>query len=282
MRSEFVIAVFLCLPGAAPAQAPPWGPQSWSETVRRAKNLAPEQPATVWEQQIDGVLAADLIEYLSPDRILVGLVRTTRLGEPRYDNIMMVNAADGAVLWEAERDQYAQASYSIVGTAPLLVLLAASDIGMSLTALDTATGKRAWQYRAKPPFRLARPSLDRTLVLGKQGSGRRLEAIDALTGRVVWRQDFDSKAIGDSVSATLLVSGDTALIVGSSVTEIDVRDGTVLRTLPLGAPASAASSAALVAGSVVTWNGTRIEVLDRASGTSRWSQNDSLPAQQIG
>jgi outer membrane protein assembly factor BamB len=274
------LALTAILAGAASAQVP-WGPQSWGETVRRAKNLAPEQPATVWEQQVDGVLAADLIEYLSEGRILVGLVRTTRLGEPRYDNIMMVNAADGAVLWEAERDQYAQASYSIAGTAPLLVLLAASDIGMSLTAFDTATGKRVWQYRAKPPFRLARPSLDRTLVLGKQGSGRRLEAIDALTGRVVWRQDFDSKAIGDSVSATLLVSGDTALVVGSSVTEISVRDGTVLRTLPLSTPATAASSAALAGGSVVTWSGTRIELIDRASGASRWSQTDSLPAQLV-
>jgi outer membrane protein assembly factor BamB len=277
--SAVVITAILPLPARAQA----WGPQSWGETVRRAKNLAPEQPQTTWEQQIDGVLAADLIEFLSADRVLVGLVRTTRLGEPRYADIALVNAADGSILWQTERDQIGSGNYSLLGTTPLFLLLGANDRGGNLSALDPATGKSVWQYRAPTPFGLVRPTPDRILVLSKQGGGRRLEALDAATGRSLWRQDFDKQAIPDSSQATLLVSGDTAIVVAAQVTEIDAKTGATLRTIPRAAPSSDNYSAQLAPDgrALLVWNGPSIELIDRTTAKSRWTANDPLPAQLV-
>jgi outer membrane protein assembly factor BamB len=267
-------------PPSLTAQA--WGPQSWDETVRRAKNLAREQPQSQWEQQIDGVLAADLIEFISPTRVLVGLVRTTRLGEPRYADIALVNAQDGAILWQTERDQIGQGNYSLLGSSPLFLLLGANDLGASLSALDTASGKPVWHYRAASPFSLARPTPDQILVLAKHGSGRRLEALDAATGRSLWEQDFDSKAVSDSAAAALFVSGDTAIVVAAQITEIDAKTGAILRRIARNAPADDQRSHLTADGrSLLTWNGGSVELIDRASGTSRWTASDPLPAQLV-
>ena len=274
--------VLLCSLLRAPCSlnAQAWGPQSWGETVRRAKNLAPEQPQSQWEQQIDGVLAADLIEFISPTRVLVGLVRTTRLGEPRYADVALVNAEGGSILWQTERDQIGQGNYSLLGSSPLFLLLGSNDVGANISALDTATGKTVWHYRAANPFRLVRPTPDRILVLAKQGSGRRLEALDAATGRSLWHQDLDKKAIPDSADAALFVSGDTAIIVAGQITEIDAKSGATLRTIARAAP-SDESSAQLGGNVVLVSSGASVELIDRSTGKSRWTATDPLPAQLV-
>ncbi|MFN2571136.1 MAG: PQQ-binding-like beta-propeller repeat protein [Gemmatimonadales bacterium] len=257
-----------------------WGPQSWGETVRRAKNIAPEQPPSTWEAQIDGALAADLIEFVSPTRVLVGLVRTTRLGEPRYADIALVNATDGSIIWQTERDQIGQGNYSLLGSTPLFLLLGANDFGANLSALDSATGKSVWHYRAAAPFRIVRPTPDRILVFAKQGGGRRLEALDAMTGRSLWHQDFDKKAIPDSADASLFVSGDTAVVVAAQITEIDAKSGATLRTIARAAP-SDESSAQLAGNVVLVWSGQTVELVDRTAGRSRWTEADPLRAQFV-
>jgi|SRR6266496_1224234 len=280
MRFTTTILLGLGLVAASPARPQAWGPQSWGETVRRAKNIAPEQPQSQWEQQIDGVLAADMIEFVSPDRVLVGLVRTTRLGEPRYADVALVNAADGSILWQTERDQIGQGNYSLLGTSPLLLLLGSNDVGGFLSGVDPASGKRFWQYRAPNPFSIVRPAPDRILVLSKQGSGRRLEALDAATGRSLWKAEFDKKAIPDSADVRLFFAGDTAIIVAGQITEIDAKSGATLRTIARAAP-SDNLSAQLDGNVVLVWSGQNVELLDRSSGKSRWTANDPLPAQLV-
>src|SRR6266545_884621 len=279
---SFTVALLVCSPLPAPGslKAQAWGPQSWGETVRRAKNIAPEQPQSTWEQQIDGVLAADLIEFVSPTQVLVGLVRTTRLGEPRYADVALVNATDGAILWQTERDQIGQGNYSLLGTSPLLLLLGSNDVGGFLSGVDPASGKRFWQYRAPNPFSIVRPAPDRILVLSKQGSGRRLEALDAATGRSLWKAEFDKKAIPDSADVRLFFAGDTAIIVAGQITEIDAKSGATLRTIARAAP-SDNLSAQLDGNVVLVWSGQNVELLDRSSGKSRWTANDPLPAQLV-
>src|SRR6266498_2623980 len=281
MRFTPTILLGLGLVAASPARPQAWGPQSWGETVRRAKNIAPEQPQSQWEQQIDGVLAADMIEFVSPDRVLVGLVRTTRLGEPRYADVALVNAADGSILWQTERDQIGQGNYSLLGTSPLLLLLGSNDVGGFLSGVDPASGKRFWQYRAPNPFSIVRPAPDRILVLSKQGSGRRLEALDAATGRSLWKAEFDKKAIPDSADVRLFFAGDTAIIVAGQITEIDAKSGATLRTIARAAP-SDNLSAQLDGSVVLVWSGQNVELLDVLTTPHEHDSAIELRAQVVG
>ncbi|MDP3909090.1 MAG: PQQ-binding-like beta-propeller repeat protein [Gemmatimonadales bacterium] len=280
MRIPAVLTVagFLALSPAAAQNPPPaWGPQTWDETIRRATNLAREQPRTSWEQVITGD-AVDLIEFIGPDRVLTGYVDISRLGEPNHDKIVLVNAADGSVIWTADRLQYQRGTYSLFRTVPHIVLLGSDAASFSLTALDTATGKRVWQRNGRAPFQLALSGggPDRYLVLAGEGQRSRLEAMDAASGRVLWKREIPETVISESTAARLIVSGDTAIVVGREVLEIDAATGATLRTITARATGGDQPNALLAPdGSVVLWNEGAIEWIDRGTGASRWVSTDS-------
>jgi hypothetical protein len=176
--NRHLLLLLLGAPAVAAAQQPP---ASYTETVTRARQLAKDQPATSWEQttQADG---ADLIEFLSPDKVLVGFMHMTRLGVPQFDQLALVNATNGTTLWTYDRPS--ATDYSVVLTDPFILLLGTTDQVAKLAAVSADSGKGLWQYEVKAPFKLAIRD-DQLLLLSRRGKGQRLEAHGFVTSPVV-------------------------------------------------------------------------------------------------
>ena len=100
----------------------PFGKATYDETITLATLLAEVQPTTMWESPIDGE-AADLVEYITDDRLVVGVMEVAGNGTPRHGPLYMVDANDGSLLWEYDRERIGTGSYSLLHSAPFLLLV---------------------------------------------------------------------------------------------------------------------------------------------------------------
>lgn len=235
---------------------------AWSDTP---ETPLPEPPPLAWTRSLGAgawasPVARDGIAYLGD---VAGTVHALRM-------------RDGAVVWTHRHEVpiYGDAAVDAAGVTFV-------DEQSTLVRLDRRTGVPRWRIdldAAAPPgapadftytHRTPVPVLaGGTLYVG--GRDASVRAIDAATGRVLWRS-----AVGGAVMSGITVAG-PLLVAGTfahdAVIALDRRDGRVVWAAPTAQPVS---SAPVVAGAVVL-AGCRdfaIHGLDLDSGAPRWLQS---------
>ena len=65
----------------------------------------------------------------------------------------------------------------------------------SLLAYDPASGDNVWNYAVDSPDQfLISEEMDRMILLSAQEEGRKVEALDILTGNVIWSRELPATA----------------------------------------------------------------------------------------
>ncbi|HEV2461599.1 MAG TPA: PQQ-binding-like beta-propeller repeat protein, partial [Ktedonobacterales bacterium] len=224
-----------------------------------------------WHQTFPGVTA---------NTVLVpgdGAIYVSTGPKTVYDHVPYVtyalDAASGSVRWQAQASAVflvQGAVYAWVHTAGLYP--------SGITLLDAASGVAQWTYRPNPPLdsttHLQAPTLaDGRLYVGTwddtaQGATGPLYALDAQTGRQLWRHETQGEIIYPVVEGpSVYVSTQSA---NRAVTALEPRDGSVRWSVPitpripddLGDP-----SELLVAGGVVYFSSDGVYELDATDGT---------------
>ena len=188
--------------GSVPAASAqnPLGKQTYPETIRIAEHLATLQPRTTWEVATEGE-AADLIEFISNDRVLVGVMDVNKNAAPSYGKVYLIDASTGTVLWDYERDG-SDGSYSLIATRPVLLLMHAGPESIELTALDAESGKKVWDVKRDAPYGVAMaPDRELLLVVYRDGDDRKVRGVDMGSGDERWELTYIDNVVEANLKA---------------------------------------------------------------------------------
>ena len=257
-----------------------FGKHTYDETKRTADRLASVEPGTVWELPTRGE-AADLIEFISNDRLLVGVIDVNKNAAPSYGRVYLVDANDGSELWEYNRNKGPSGSFSLLATSPVLLLMYADQGSMELTALDPASGKKVWDLDADAPYGVAiAPDRQLLLVVFGDGNKNKIRGVDLASGDRNWELTLEAGTIAPSTPVSIQVDGKSAFVFGRSIVEVDLSAGGIVRTMEATALAEDAGTAMLLSDGFLVWDAQAVTYVDRESGAPRWTgvRPDPSPA----
>ena len=272
--------VLSLLSGKAEGSDDPFGEQTYPETIRIADYLAGVEPSTVLEVPLEGE-ASDLLEFIAPDRLLAGVVVVDGSSAPDYGPVYLIDTSSGSILWEYDRDDLSGGSYSLLSTDPLITLLGVDESSVRLVALDPATGRKAWDQKVDTPWGLAAvPGQNRLLLAFRDGSEAKARMLDAATGEEVYETQLPEGVFSDIDGITIYIEGTAAYLLGRSIVEMDLADGSILRTtgIPLEHPEEASSI--FLTDGLLVWDSQGISFLDLSPGQVRWSESTGRGAIQ--
>jgi ankyrin repeat protein/outer membrane protein assembly factor BamB len=152
-----------------------------------ARDLATYEPKPEWQTLIR-TDAADLIEFVSPDRVLVGTVEIgSRLARPSHSGIQLYDARTGKKLWEGRRPEVPGGSYTLLAADPAILLLGSSEERASFSALDPGSGRSLWTKDYRQPCVVVLDEKRGRLIAGPLGrAGIELSALSVGDGSPVW------------------------------------------------------------------------------------------------
>ena len=181
-----VLLLTLCVAAPASAQDEIYGKQTYVESKELAEELAQTQPGTTWETQLDGE-AADLLEFIGEDLLLVGLVEVNRNADPKHGRLHLFDLASGRQRWRTDRRDMKTGGYDLIATEPWLLLRGSDGEETRLTALELESGDREWEIEMGEPSRMAvLPGGERVLLLDRDGDGARLRMVGLRGGDEMW------------------------------------------------------------------------------------------------
>ncbi len=235
---------------------------AFPETQAAARQLAPGQRAALWIVPTDA-RAADLIEFLDEDRVLVGEVDGGGLySPPSLGPVRLIDAGTGRIVWTAKRDSSPDTTHVILSCTPAALVFAGAgkDAG-EIWALETATGRRLWGRPAGAEA-VARMSRDgrRLFVL----SSSRIEAVDPGTGASLWTSDVPGG--GRDVTVT----DGPILVPGGPVRAFDPESGRPLWNAPLPELGDEPRHLLAAAGGAVAWTSRGAALVGLPDGRPRW------------
>ena len=227
------------------------------------------QPKPLWQIPLGPALIEDMVS-LGPDRLLVGL-RKDFPGLPNLD-YMLVDTADGNVLWRFSRDKVKGEYDSLLVLQDLLLFRVDGKKSATLLALDTGTGKQKWSVTKNGEDVSFIPLLAAGSALAvNPGPGSvELACLDLETGREVWKKA--SVTSGGADLPQPLPIGEDVLVFYDGLQRLSAKDGQVVYARP-ELKFDAASPPPQLDGDVlgVIDSGNRLSALDPASGETRWA-----------
>jgi ankyrin repeat protein/outer membrane protein assembly factor BamB len=159
------------------------------EIVPDARDLATYQPKPEW-QTVFRADATDFLEFVSPDRFLVGAVQLgSALSEPDFGGVELYDARTGERLWEGKRKNIPNGSYALLAAEPVLLLHGASTKQLYFTALDPKSGQTLWEHETKQPGIASYDWESGLIVAGTHtDNGLELVALKVRDGTQAWSQ----------------------------------------------------------------------------------------------
>ena len=249
----------------------PFGEHTYPVTIQTANRLASIEPATTWEVALDGE-ASDLLEFISPDLLLAGVVVVDRNSAPDYGPIYLIDTSTGEVKWEYERDDLSGGSYSLLFVDPLIVLLGVDQSSARLVALDPESGRKVWDEKVDTPYGLAGIQDQNRLIFAfRDGSSFKSRILDLTTGNTVIEIDLPSDAFSDTIHISIYVEDTTALLVGRSIVAVDLGDGSIVRTVDIPITAPEPASTIFLTDGILAWDAQEITYLDHTLNEVRWT-----------
>lgn len=247
---------------------------SWARTVTAARSLAGTQPAAVWQDMTVQGEFADYVGFVDDDRVVVSTVVHNMYGWPIQRLFGLSDLRTRTVRWGS-----AIPWTPWVAALPLAgnIIVCAGRPVVKLTARDTASGARRWEYGdGDHGFALTLvPATGRLVALVERGSHWRLDGIDPVTGRVAWQRELTARRRDDDPFPPLFVAGDTVLVAGAIVERVRAGDGAALGTVVPLVIRDPAPRATWVSGRLLLWNDRQVELLDPAAGRTQWAAADS-------
>jgi len=258
----------------------PFGEHTYPETIRIADLLVRIEPSTTLEVALDGE-TCDLLEFIATDLLLAGVVEVDRNSAPDYGPVYLIDTFTGDVKWEYDRDDLSGGSYSILFTDPLIILLGIDESSARLVALNPESGRKVWDEKVDTPYGLAGFADQNRLMLAfRDGSNFKSRMIDLATGDAVYETDLPSDAFSDATHIPIFAEEATARLVGSSIIEVDLADGSIVGTLDI--PIASPASTVFLTDAILTWDTMDIACIDRASNEVRWINSpDNTPIQTV-
>jgi len=255
----------------------PFGEHTYPETIQTANRLASIEPATTWEVALDGE-ASDLLEFISPDLLLAGVVVVDRNSAPDYGPIYLIDTSTGEVKWDYERDDLSGGSYSLLFVDPLIILLGVDQSSVRLVALDPESGRKVWDEKVDTPYGLAEIQDQNRLIFAfRDGSRFKSRILDLTTGNTVIEIDLPSDAFSDTTDISICVEDATALLVGRSIVTVDLGDGSILQTVDIPITAPAPASTIFLTNGILAWDAQEITYLDQTLNEVRWTVSPDGP-----
>lgn len=249
----------------------PFGEHTYPETIQTANRLADIEPATTWEVALDGE-ASDLLEFISPDLLLAGVVVVDRNSAPDYGPIYLIDTSTGEVKWEYDRDDLSGGSYSLLFVDPLIILLGVDQSSARLVALEPESGRKVWDEKVDTPYGLAGvPDQNRLILAFRDGSSFKSRMLDLATGNAVSEIDLPSDAFSDITHISIYVEDTTALLVGRSIVAVDLEDGSIIRTVDIPITAPEPASTIFLTDGILAWDAQEITYLDQTLNEVRWT-----------
>jgi ankyrin repeat protein/outer membrane protein assembly factor BamB len=159
------------------------------EIVPDARDLATYQPKPEWQTVLKAD-ATDFLEFVSPDRFLVGAIQlSSAISEPDFGGVELYDARTGERLWEGKRKNLPNGSYTLLTVDPVLLLYGASTKQLYFTALDPKSGQTLWEKEFKQPGIAAYDAERGLIVAGTHtDNGLELFALKAQDGSQAWSQ----------------------------------------------------------------------------------------------
>ncbi len=267
-RLLFVIVILSISVGNA---QDPFGEQTYPETIRTANWLARIEPATTWEAALDGE-ASDLLEFITSDLLLAGVVEVDRNSAPDYGPLYLIDTATGEVKWEYDRDDLSGGSYSLLIVDPLIILLGSDQSSARLVALDPESGRKVWDEKVDTPYGVARVTGQNRLIFAfRDGSSFKVRVLDIATGDALIETGLPAEAFSGTTNISIDVADTLAFLVGNSVVTLDLSDGRVVRTVDIPLIASESASTVFLTDGILAWDTETIAYFDPASDAVRWT-----------
>jgi outer membrane protein assembly factor BamB/ankyrin repeat protein len=235
------------------------------ETKAKARRLARSERQALWSLPTDA-RAADIIEFLDEDRVLLGEVEGGGLySSPSYGPVRLLDAGTGRVLWSASRESAPETTHILLATAPGLVFASLGQDEGVIWALDVASGRRLWEREVagEAEVRLS-PDRARLICFSRKGDAGRLEAIDNQRGTRLWDRDVEGGG------RDLVVTDAVILVSGAAVRAFDTGSGRPLWEAALPELGEDPRSALAASRGVVAWTARGVALVDNKDGSTRW------------
>ena len=265
-----LLFVLVMLSVSAGRAQDPFGEHTYPETILTANRLSSIEPATTLEVALDGE-ASDLLEFISPDLLLAGVVVVDRNSAPDYGPLYLINTSTGEVKWEYDRDDLTGGSYSLLFVDPLIILLGVDQSSARLVALDPESGRKVWDEKVDTPYGLAGvPDQDQLVFAFRDGSSYEARVLDLATGNAMIEIDLPSGAFSDTTHISICVEDSTALLIGRSIVAVDLADGSIIGTLDIPVRAPDPASTVFLTDGILAWDAQEITYIDQTLNEVRW------------
>ncbi|MCK5116491.1 MAG: ankyrin repeat domain-containing protein [Candidatus Aegiribacteria sp.] len=249
----------------------PFGEQTYPETIHTAEWLTRIEPATSWEAALDGE-ASDLLEFITSDLLLVGVVEVDRNSAPDFGPIYLIDTAAGYVKWKHDRDDLSGGSYTLLIVDPLIVLLGSDQSSARLVALDQESGRKVWDEKVDTPYGVASvPGQNQLILAFRDGSSFKVRILDLATGDKLIETCLPTDAFSGTTNISIDVADSLAYLVGNSVVILDLADGSVTGTVDIPLLASESASSVFLTDGILAWDTETIVYFDRTTDAVRWT-----------
>ncbi len=191
----------------------------FQKTIESARLLIKQERAVLWSVPTDS-RAADIIEFLDEDRVLVGEINGGGMYKlPSYGPIKLLSAETGEMLWSVSRKKSPDMTYILLTTKPNIVLTRVGIKNGEIRALDVSKGKLIWRMEIGK-LATVQTSLDqKTLYVMSQHKGKYLlENVDINHGNIIWKAAFDG-------AHDLIITDINVITAGTSIQAFDAESG---------------------------------------------------------
>ena len=252
-RAYAFLASLVLMPLGVPAHAQ-------SLTFKDPNAQSPE-----WTQPL-GAPFVDIFQLLPDDRLLVGAMGWDSDNfQPKPQDLKLLSAADGVLLWTAKRKPISGGSYSVVALqGGTLVLQAASAKQTTLDAYALADGKNLWSYSLKEVAFSSSISGSGTLLVITPDHVR---ALDVGKGTELWARSVTPRTT-NSIPG-IVMTPDGVCIVAKNLACVDAISGKELWNSP-DTDTAPFGQGVLVGSRLIIATDTSITAWNVTTGTQMW------------
>jgi outer membrane protein assembly factor BamB len=205
-----VLAATLVVLGTTPQVLGAKTKDSVRWTKEELAKLSQNQPKPLWQTGLKGQ-ETDFIQFLSPDRVLVGTLETSRSGWGlKEKEVMLLNATTGEAVWTSPRSSFGS-RLMVLATDPFIVLQGSKEIGAISPKDGTLIWEQPWPGGRSSPL----PDGNRIVLFSLKKDTLSLSAVNLKDGTASWSASAEknpkakvvalgAKAVGGVVILSLM------------------------------------------------------------------------------